>query len=150
VLDLHSNAVSSLAPLTTLTSLRILNVASNHVSHLCDLTPLSHLAEFNARRNALQSLAARGQDADHADGAAKAALPRCLQRLLLGNNALASAQALAGVADLTCLEALGVEGNPLSARGHSSVRHLRSACLTPVCLPPLCCSYAIAGNVIAN
>lgn len=134
VLDVHSNRVSSLRPLTVLTNLRIVNVASNHLSTLPDLSPLSHLLELNLRRNSLRRVGgsvasganvatgAVGGDASGVASAAGAGLPTGLQRLYLENNCIAQAQDLLGLAGLVQLQDLGVAGNPLAAQGHPMVR----------------------------
>lgn len=73
VLDVHHNRITSAAPLSHLTSLRILNLSSNCLSSLSDLSPLRALAELNVRRNSLTSLHFTGVwgsvDQPHEDGA---------------------------------------------------------------------------------
>ena len=124
VLDVHSNRVPSLLPLTPLTSLRILNAASNHLSTLPDLSPLSHLVELNVRRNALRrvgDVAAGSANGSPASAPPLPLLPLALQRLFLEHNCISSAHELSGLAGLAQLDELGVEGNPLASRGHPTV-----------------------------
>jgi Leucine-rich repeat (LRR) protein len=119
-LDLHSNRISSLAPISTLPCLHSLNAAANQLIQLPSLAALSCLTELNLRHNLISNLstaqmsgppptagAAAGAAGDGAAGAAGAAagasagsssglLPISLRRLSLACNQLQDAASLAG------------------------------------------------------
>lgn len=132
MLDVHSNHVSSLEPLSSLPSLRILNLSSNQVTHLADLSPLSCLAELNLRRNALQTLQLPGPrphghgtmqpDKAVVPSALHLPLPPSLQRLFLSHNNLRSVEELSGISKLQSLSELTSEGNQFFSSGHPTAR----------------------------
>jgi leucine-rich repeat-containing protein 49 len=86
-LDMHCHQIGAIDGLSTLSELRVLNLAGNQIAHLeaRRLTGLTSLAELNLRRNLITSVA--GVEA----------LP-ALQRLFLSYNAINT------LASVSCLQ----------------------------------------------
>jgi hypothetical protein len=56
VLDVHSNAITSLEPISQLSTLRIMNASSNAIQRLPDLLQLTRLLELNLHRNKITTI----------------------------------------------------------------------------------------------
>ncbi len=56
MLDLHSNLMETMDGISTLVSLRLLNLSGNRIRHLSNIENLSVLAELNLGRNFIASL----------------------------------------------------------------------------------------------
>jgi Leucine-rich repeat (LRR) protein len=113
-LDIHSNCISSLAPLSTLTGLVTLNAAANRLQDLPCLTDLTQLTQLNLRHNLITQLTPAATAPAAACAAAAAAagsldtgwpcssqssgslLPCSMQRLSLACNQLQDVSTLTG------------------------------------------------------